>query len=198
MIETIVFAMLWAKVKLYLKIWKFEIYKEPYLIRPIFKHWSIYPIIFMTMVYIYLQYTLFIGDYSLAGYANIFQTTYFSLFFIVALHYNILKKYFQGIGCIIIGTILNTIAIKSNSGKMPTFISNSWATGYAKPDMFIKASQYGDFHVMGDMYSKMIPLTNTWDFGYACYSIGDIFCFAFIFLVLYNSIKESNNIMVKK
>ena len=93
-----------------------------------------------------------------------------------------------------IGSILNGIAVRANSGEMPVFISNSWSTGYAKPDMFTSALSHGDFHIMGSMYSKMIPLTDIFDIGSKIISVGDIFGMALIFLVIYHSIQKSNNI----
>jgi len=92
-----------------------------------------------------------------------------------------------------VGSALNTIAIDANSGKMPVFISNSWATGFARPNMYNKALAYGDFHVIGDMYTKLIPLCDTWDLGVSIYSIGDFFILSYVFLIVYYSIKASNN-----
>ena len=179
MIETIAFAFVVAKCK------KFKLL-------PIFKHWSIYPVMFMALIYIYLEHTIWQGDYSLIRYSNVFKTVYLSCFLVLAIHYDRIKVFFQGMVFVWLGTALNMIAIKANGGKMPVFISNSWATGYAKPDMFSKALDQGDFHIIGDMYTKLIPLCDTVDLGYCCVSIGDVLVRLLVFLVMYNSIKQAN------
>ena len=91
-----------------------------------------------------------------------------------------------------IGSILNTFAIKANYGKMPVFISNSWATGHVKSNMFIKELEYGDFHVVGNEFTKLIPLCDTWDFGWRIISIGDFMIMLFYFIIIYSSIKYKN------
>jgi hypothetical protein len=94
--------------------------------------------------------------------------------------------------CVVIGSKLNQIAMFYNNQKMPVFISNSWATGYAKTDIFINALKYGDFHIMGNEFTKLIPLCDTWDFGYCSMSIGDLLIRTFVVLIIYFSIKECN------
>jgi len=165
---------------------------KSFRIFPIFKHWAIYPILLWAMIYIYLEWAIWHSDYSLIIYANVFKAVYLSWFLILSIKYNQLKIYLKGMCFVFTGYILNYIAIRANNGKMPVFISNSWWTGYAKPDMFTKALEYGDFHVMGDMYTKVIPLCDTIDLGYCCVSIGDILVRLFVFLVIYNSIKYLN------
>jgi hypothetical protein len=181
MIETIILAFVMAKI-------------HKYKLLPIFKSWSIYPIVFMTILYICLESMIWQGEYSLVKYSYVFKSAYIFCFFILAVHYNNMKIFFLSIPFVWIGSILNTIAIKANFGKMPVFFSNSWATGYAKPDMFLKALEYGDIHIMGDMYTKFIPLCDTWDFGWFVASPGDIMIRSFAFLIIYHSIKKSNQI----
>jgi len=167
-----------------------------YKILPIFKKWSIYPVMFMVLLYIYLESTIWQGDYSLVKYTYLFKTVYLSCFLLLAISYNKMKLYFCFIPLVWIGSILNTIAIRANSGKMPVFFSNSWATGYAKHDMFVKALPYGDYHIMGDEFTKMIPLCDVWDFGWCCMSPGDLIFRSFVFIITYNSIKASNQIHI--
>ena len=180
MIETVILVFIVAKIR-------------KYKILPILKHWSIYPILISAVTYIYLESMIWHGDYSLVKYANIYKAVYLSCFLLLAIKYNQIKIYLKGICLVFIGYILNYIAMYCNDMKMPVFISNSWWTGYAKPDMFSKALDHGDFHILGDMYTKAIPLCDTIDLGYCCISIGDILIRAFAFLIIYYSIKASNN-----
>jgi len=184
MIETVCFAFAWAKIN------------SKYKLLPIFKHWSIYPVIFMVVLYVYLESMIWQGDYSLVNYANVFKGTYLFCFLILSVHYNIMKTFFCSIPLVWLGSALNTIAINANFGKMPVFFSNSWATGYAKHDMFIEALKYGDFHIMGNEFTKMIPLCDVWDLGWCVMSPGDIIIRSFVFIIIYNSIKASNEIHI--
>jgi len=179
MIETVLLAFIIARIR-----------KNKLL--PIFKHWSIYPVIFMALIYIYLESMIWQGDYSLIKYANVFKTAYLSSLLILAIHYDRMNVFLYSTPLIWIGTSLNVIAMRANGGKMPVFVSNSWATGYAKPDMFEKTLAVGDFHIIGNMYSNLIPICDTWDFGWCVMSIGDIIVRSFVFLVIYYCIKESN------
>jgi len=151
----------------------------------------------MAILYIYLESTIWQGNYSLIKYSNVFKTAYLSCFLVLAVYYDQMKVFFQGIGFVVLGTVLNTITIKANSGKMPVYPTLTYFTGYVKPAMFINTTKYGDFHILGDAYSKMIPFCDIWDVGYMCFSIGDIFCRLFAFLIIYYSIKASNKILIK-
>lgn len=155
---------------------------------PLFKHWSSYPAIFMTLIYIYLEYTVLHGDYYLLQYSNIFRIVYLSSFLILAIYYDQTKKFILGIGFMIIGTVLNKIAIKANSETMPLFPDLSYVTGVVKPETPV----YGDFHIIGDHTSKLIPFCDIFDNGISIYSIGDLFIFSFVFLIVFFSIKNSN------
>jgi len=179
MIETIFFSFVLAKIK-------------GYKLLPIFKHWSIYPVIFMALTYVYLESMIWRGDYSLIIYSNVFKSVYLGCFLLLAIQHDKMKVFFYSIPFVWLGTALNTIVIRANGGKMPVFPSNSWATGYVRADTFSKALPYGDFHVLGNMYSKLIPLTDVWDFGWSIMSIGDIFIRVFVFLIVYHSIKASS------
>lgn len=132
------------------------------------------------------------GDYSFIKYSAYFKALYLSTFIILAFKNNQLKTLFYGLPLVWLGYGLNMLAVTANGGKMPVFVSNSWWTGYVKSDMFIDSGRFGDFHVLGDAYTKLIPLCDTWDFGYMCISIGDIAIRAFAFMIIYNSIKYTN------
>lgn len=182
MIETVLLSFIVAKIR-------------KYKLLPIFKHWSFYPVLFMALIYIYLEFTIWQGDYSLIKYSNLFKTAYLSCLLILAIDYDRMKVFLCSTPLIWIGTFLNIIAIRANGGKMPVYPSLTYFTGYAKPEMFIDSAKYGDFHILGDAYTKMIPLTDVFDvFGYSVMSIGDILVRLFVFLIIYHSIKSSNGV----
>jgi len=178
-----------------------------------FKHWSVYPIILTCFLHIYFVYLVIHNEYWFLEYANYIKIASLLLYFILILKYKLLDiSIFRSISlkkdsqifiwltspvtiggvCVIVGSILNHIVMFYNGNRMPVFISNSFSTGYAKQDIFIKALKYGDFHILGNEFTKLIPLCDTWDFGYGVMSIGDILIRLFVVLIIYYSIIQSN------
>lgn len=176
MIEVILIALLTAKIK-------------GYNLKPFFKSRAMYPIFAYEIIYIFLQATIFFGDYRFVKYANIIKSGYLYLYLIPIIIY---KKYYSAIiGSIfiLIGSTLNNIAIKDNSGSMPVFPTLSYWTGYVKGNSFVKAN---DIHILGNSETKLKFLTDIIDIGYSILSIGDIFIRCFAFLVIFSVIKELN------
>jgi len=180
MIETILIAMLAAKIK-------------GYKLKPLFLSWEVYPVLVFVIIYMFLNLGVFLGNYNFIKYAGILEKVYFFTFFILIIKYKQYNNAIIGSMAIIIGTILNKIAISANSGKMPVFPTLSYVTGYIKPDIFIKVK---DIHVIGDASSKLKFLTDYLDLGYSILSIGDIFIRVFAFIIIFGSIKSINNIRV--
>ena len=183
------------------------LYKQ-YSIRQLFKHWSIYPSIISVIFYLYLEYTMFIGDHYFLQYSYIIKTTmllsYLPLIHTYKLYYNTkykddnILKYltspmFISTVCLLIGSGLNKLATNSNFGYMPTYPSITFWTGYIKPDGFIDG-----VHVLGNAYSNMVFLCNTWDLGFTVLSPGDLIIRFFPYIILYYSIKISSKKFNKK
>ena len=176
MLETIIISLIFCKIK------KFKI-------NPLFKNWSIYPVIFMEVVYLIVQANIFSGNYSLIKFASIFKTLY--LFSYLPLVFTYRQYYSAIIGSIfvVIGGVLNDIAISANNGYMPVFPSLSYLTGYAKIESFSKVQ---DIHILGDSSTKLKYLTDIFDIGYSVLSLGDIFIRSFVFIIIYNTVKYIN------
>jgi len=177
MIETILFTFLVSKLK-------------GYKLKPLFKTWDIYVILFFELVYWILQGAVFLGNYSFIRYAGVFKSVYLYSFFILIFRYKLYYSAILGSISILIGSILNNIAISANNGRMPVFPTLSYLTGYASIDSFSKVN---DIHMLGNSSTKMKFLTDFIDTGYSILSIGDIFIRLFAFLIIYNAIKHLNN-----
>lgn len=177
MIETILLAFLVAKIK-------------GYKLKPIFKCWEIYLILGFELIYLFMQISVFYGDYNFIKYASIFKTLYLYSFIIFIIKYKLYISAIVGSISIIIGSVLNNIAISMNNGKMPVFPTLSYLTGYAKYDSF---SKINDIHTLGTSATKVKYLTDFIDIGYSILSIGDIFIRLFAFIIIYNAIKHINN-----
>lgn len=178
MFETILIAFIVAKLK-------------GYNIKPIFKSWEIYPIIIFELFYVFMQISIFLGNYDFIVYSSIYKKLYlYSFIFLIIKH----KQYISAIigsVCIFIGTILNNIAITTNNGKMPVFPTLSYYTGYATKEAFDKIK---DIHVLGNEATKLKFLTDIFDVGYSIISIGDILIRLFAFIIIYSSVKYVNKI----
>lgn len=181
MIETIIIAMLVAKIR-------------GYKLKPIFLSWEVYPILAFAGLYMFLNMEVFLGNYNFIKYAGILETIYICTFLILIYRYKQYVSAIIGSIAIIIGTLLNKVAIYANGGKMPVFPTLSYITGYVRPDVFTKVK---DIHVMGSEATKLIFLTDIVDLGYSILSIGDIFIRFFAFIIIYSCIKSANNIKEK-
>lgn len=176
MLETIIISLIFCKIK------KLKI-------KPIFKNWAIYPVIFMEIVYLIVQANIFSENYSLIKYVGLFKSIYLCSYIPLIFTYKQYISAIIGSVFVVIGGILNDIAISANNGYMPVFPSLSYLTGYAKLDSFAKVN---DIHILGDSSTKLKLLTDIFDIGYSVLSLGDIFIRGFVFIIIFSIVKEIN------
>lgn len=182
MIETIFLSFIFAKVK-------------GYRLRPLFKSWTIYPILVFVLIYLIMEVLIFTGNYSLIKYTNLFKIAYICTFLILIIKYKLYITAIIGSIFVLMGGALNDIAIAANNGKMPVFPTLSYLTGYVKQDSFISVT---DIHVLGNSLVKLKFLTDIIDVGYSIMSIGDVLIRLFAFIVIYYAIKNSNLIGINR
>ncbi|WP_315117377.1 DUF5317 family protein [uncultured Clostridium sp.] len=176
MLETILLALIIGKIK-------------GYKIKPLFKSWTIYPILAFELAYLFIQANIFKENYNFIKYANTLETFYLCSYLGLIIKYEEYISAILGSVCIFIGTMLNKIAISANNAKMPVFPTLSYLTGYAKPDAFMKVD---DIHILGSSSTKLKFLTDVIDVGYSILSIGDIFIRLFVFIIIFNTIRHMN------
>jgi hypothetical protein len=202
MIETVLFSFMFARIKGYK--WK-EIFK-------LFKHWSIYPILFTSLIHIYFIYSIIHSEYWFLEYSKYIKTM--SILFYLSLIWKyklidisifpkikledkpilttITSPVSLGILFMGFGSVLNYTVMKLNNLKMPVFPSVSISIGYTKLNMFDKIVQYKDFHILGGFTTHMIFLSDIFDGFFTIMSIGDILTRMFVVLVIYYSVKTCN------
>ena len=176
MIETVLISLIFCKFK-------------KLRVKPLFKKWPIYIVILMEMIWLISQINVYFENYDVIKYVGPLKTLYLCSYLPIIFFY---KQYISAIiGSIfvIIGGILNDIAINANNGFMPVFPSLSYITGYTKEDSFAKVN---DIHILGDSSTKLKFLTDIFDVGYSVFSLGDIFIRVFVFIIIYNTVKEIN------
>lgn len=176
MLETVVLALLFAKIK-------------GYRLKPLIKIWQFYPVIFFLLLYIIIQAFIFAGDYRYVKYSGLFEKLYLISYLLLIFKYRQYISAIIGSSAIIIGTLLNKIAISANGGKMPVFPTLSYITGYYKQGVL---NNMEDIHVVGGTSTRLRFLTDIIDVGYSIMSIGDLFIRFFAFIVIYNTIKYIN------
>lgn len=176
MLETIIITFIICKIK-------------GYKIIPLFKSKAFYPIIFMEIINLIIQINIFIGNLGVIKFVGILKVLYICSYLPLIFKY---KQYISAIvGSIfmLIGGVLNNIAIKANNGMMPVFPKLSYITGYASYDYF---NRINDIHILGDSTTKIKWLTDIFDLGYCVLSIGDIFVRLYAFIIIYNVVKYLN------
>ena len=176
MLEIIIISLIFCKIK------KFKI-------KPLFKSWAIYPVLFMELIYLVVQANIFMENYALIKYVGILKSLYLCSYLPLVFVYKQYISAIIGSGFVILGGILNDIAIAANNGYMPVFPSLSYITGYAQIDAFDKVN---DIHILGSASTKLKFLTDIFDIGYSVLSLGDIFIRGFVFIIIYNVVKSLN------
>lgn len=177
MVETILLACLFAKIK-------------GYKIKPLFKSWTIYPVIIFEIINLIEQAIIFSGNYEFIGFMRSLNPLYFSTYLLLVFKYDIYINSIIGAIFMLLGGALNDIAMKANGGFMPVYPTLSYLTGYAKPEAFDIVK---DIHILGNSQTKLKILTDFIDLGYSVLSIGDVFIRMFVFIIIYSSIKRINN-----
>lgn len=176
MLETIIISLIFCKIK------KLKI-------KPLFKHWSIYPVVVMELLYLIVQANIFSENYNLIKFVGLFKPIYLCSYLPLIFTYRQYVSAIIGSIFVVIGGLLNDIAISANNGYMPVFPSLSYLTGYIKSDSFSKIE---DIHILGDSSTKLKFLTDIFDVGYSVLSLGDIFIRGFVFIIIYSTVKKIN------
>jgi hypothetical protein len=182
MLETILFAFLFAKIK------KYEI-------KPLFKSWEIYPIIIFEVIYIIGQVLIFSGNYEVIQFIQKLKPFYLCTYLLLIFKYDLYISSLFGAVLVVLGGILNDIAMKANGGYMPAYPTLSYLTGYVKPESFRLVN---DIHVLGNSQTKLKFLTDYIDLGYSILSVGDVLIRVFAFIIIYNSIKKISLLTAKE
>ena len=179
MIEAIFLAFLAAKLR-------------KYKLKPLFKEWTIYLVLFFAFLYMYLDYSVFHENYSLLKYSAVFKFSYICVFSILVFKHRQYIAGFIGAVCVTLCGVLNSIVVNANGGKMPVFPALSYITGYLKPDAFEKLARYDSVHVLGGSAAKLAFLADRIDLGYGVLSIGDVFFRLMAFVIIYSVVKSLN------
>ena len=199
MIEFIIGVFIYAKCK---KGYKLKyMFKYPYI-------FAIMPPLLCALLYIYLEICVWNQWYWFLPYQHLIKTvtllSYIPLVYTYNLYKNDNSKYINNeamqvltspmilaIFCLILGSSLNNIAMWANSNMMPVFPNCTYFTGYVRPE-FVKDGM----HILGNAYTKLIPICDIFDVWYSIWSIGDILIRMYAYIILFYSI-EKNNKMIK-
>ena len=182
MLITIILALIFAKVK-------------HYSIRPIVKAYALYPLALLEVGYWALQITVFMHNYYFIQYASYVKSAYLYVMFIPIIVYKLYKPALCGSASVLVGTGLNKLVMSANGGKMPVYATLSLYTGYYNETPMLTP---GNIHCVGTAATKLKILTDYIDVGFCILSVGDLFVHAFIFIILFYTIKSLNKIKAEK
>jgi len=179
---TIILALLVAKVK-------------HYSLMPIIKAYALYPLFLLEIGYWGLQATIFMHNYYFAPYASYVKSAYLYVMFVPIIVYKLYKPALCGSAFVLVGTGLNKLVMGVNGGKMPAYATLSRYTGYYNETPMLTP---GNIHCVGTAATKLKILTDYIDVGFCILSVGDLFVHAFIFIILFYTIKSLNKIKAEK
>lgn len=176
MIETIMLSIIWAKIR-------------GYNIKKVLRCYSLYPVIIFEVIHLVLQFQIVNSNYSNIALARSYKIVYMYLFLIPIFKYRLYIQGFIGSLFIFIGTFLNNLVIHFNSGRMPVFPTISYYTGYVSLDSL---TAFNSIYFLGDGNVKLKIFSDWIDVGYSVLSIGDILIRIFVFIIIFNTIKQIN------
>ena len=157
-----------------------------YSIKPVLRDRSLYPLFVAEILYLMLQTSVFLGYYRFIPYAGTFKTLYLYTLIVPIVVHRLYKAGFLGSIMLTVGSFLNRFVMSQNGGKMPVYATLSKYTGYFDEKVLGTIDQV---HILGTEQTKYKILTDFIDVGYSILSIGDVLIHAFIFLVVYETIK---------
>ena len=158
-----------------------------YSIKPVLRDKSLYPLFIAEILYLFLQTSVFLGYYRFIPYAGTFKTLYLYTLIVPIVVHRLYKAGFLGSIMLTVGSFLNRFVMSQNGGKMPVYATLSKYTGYFDEKVLGTIDQV---HILGTEQTKYKILTDFIDVGYSVLSIGDILIHAFIFIVVYDTIKS--------
>lgn len=175
--ETILLAFLYAKIK-------------GNKVSDLFSSWTIYPLVVFEIITLIGQAISFGGSNTIIEVINKLTSIYLIFYLLLVFKYELYIYSIIGSIFILLGGMLNDLAIKANDGFMPVYQSISYLTGRFITD---KGPLADNVHILGNSETNLKFLTDFIDLGYTILSIGDVLMRVFVFLIIYGAIKKSNN-----
>ena len=164
---------------------------KKYKISYIFTRIDFYRLFTVEAVCIFFQVLVFCRNYDYVKYAPYMQKA-FTLSLLLPI---ILRKLYNqaliGSGFTLFGTLLNKICIKANNGYMPVYPTLSRLTGYLRDGDLNKG--YDNLHIAFSGMTKLDLLSDCIDTGFSVISIGDLFIYSFVTIIIYYAIKSMNS-----
>lgn len=164
---------------------------KKYKISYIFKSIDFYPLFAIEAVHVFFQILIFCGNYNYTKYSSyLHKASMLSLLLPIILR----KLHIQalvGSGFVFFGTLLNKICIRANGGYMPVYPTLSKLTGYFKEGDLSKG--YDNLHIAFSGTTKLDFLSDYIDTGVSIMSVGDLFIYSFVVIIVYYAVKSMNS-----
>lgn len=152
--------------------------------------YALYPFFAAELVYLACQVSVLLGYYWAVAYAPMFKFFFLFPLVIPVIAYELYYPALAGSACVVLGSVMNQIAIAYNGGKMPVYPTLSRLTGYFSENAMLR---YDALHTLGNEATRFKVFTDYIDLGYSILSLGDVLIRVFIFLILYYSVVRLND-----
>lgn len=159
-----------------------------YRVLQLFKVIDMYPFFFVCACHGFFILNAWNDNHSFVRYAKLLQFLLIFTLILPIVRRRITTPALVGVGMTMAGTVMNTIVINANGGKMPVYPTIS------KWIWFYKAGQLDpgaidDLHILMDSSTKLPFLADYFDFGTCISSPGDMLVHSFASIIIYYTIK---------
>ena len=164
-------------------------YFKGYRIRSAFQVWDLYPFFAACACHAFFVINAWLGNHSYVRFASLLQFFMIFTLLLPIVWRRITYPTLVGVGMSLVGTLMNHIAIRANGGKMPVYPTVSKWIGYYREGQL--DGTIDDLHVLMDESSRLVFLTDYFDFGSCVLSPGDLLIHSFASIIIYYAIKAS-------
>ncbi len=157
----------------------------------IFRSIDFYPLFIVEIVHMCFWVLIFRGNYDYIKYSSYVQKMSMLSLLLPIISRKLYGQALVSSGFMLFGTLLNKICIRANDGHMPVYPTLSKLTGYFKAEGL--SGGYDNLHIMFSDTTKLSFLSDYIDTGFSIMSIGDLFIYSFVPIIVHYTIKSMNS-----
>jgi len=160
-----------------------------YRVLELFKVIDMYPFFMVCACHGFFVLNAWNDNHSFVRFAKLVQFLLIFTLILPIVRRRITTPALIGVGMTMVGTVMNTIVINANGGKMPVYPTVSKWFGYHREGQL--DGTIDDLHVLMDESSRLVFLTDYFDLGSCVLSPGDLLIHSFASIIIYYAIKAS-------
>lgn len=161
-------------------------------LRVLLREKSLYPLWMVVVVFFVAQICALNGDYRFIRYGQLLQTANILALLWPVLRFRLYPQAVAGMAMVCVGSLLNTLVINANDGRMPVYPTLSRLTGYYQEGALVAS---GDMrHVLMSETTRLGFLADYIDTGFSVMSLGDLLIHSFTMFVIFGVIAALNTV----